>query len=275
MPANSPEVRFEANYDQIDPAQTAALLDEALRQASPEVIASDSKFVLLTLAGDNPCSDVARSIERQQFEAYFGNDAAIMGEEYGLYDPYSVFFLVFDRQQKTPAGTMRLIQPNPSGLKSINDITSEKCQLADGGGKLTNLEAHEVYEIFGLTPEKTVDVATIAVLPEYGEKATGSPIIMASMMRALYFYTLERDQELVAIIDEVPLKKLLDVHLPIETNPAVKSPFEYLGAKGNSFIKIEPSKCWESIGAFNQGVRDYMLGTLALFGETSLDLNPR
>lgn len=257
------------DYNEIDPAIEAQLITEALGQ-NPELAAATSRYALLTLDGSSPYSNVARSLERRQFEDYFGNTPEDMAVEYGPYETQSSFFLVVDREKKEAAGVMRIIRPGEAGLKSSNDLPSDKCKTIEGE-PVTDLTTPAVFSSMQLDPLKTLDIATIAVRPDHGEKATGSPVVLAALMRALHGYTNSNGyDELVAIIDAVPLEKLQAAGLPINFSSRVVTPFVYLGAKGNSFMHIHVPDCDAAIMAHDKVTYDYMLGDMNLLGECEL-----
>ena len=56
------------------------------------------RFLSIVVSPDEPLADVGRTVERQVFEATFGNDAAVMASEYGPYEDRSRFFVVLDRR---------------------------------------------------------------------------------------------------------------------------------------------------------------------------------
>lgn len=262
---------IDIDYHELDSVTESQLIGEAISQ-NPELVDAGSKYVLLTLVGESPFSNVARALECKQFQAYFGNSPEDMAVEYGPYESQSIFFLVAEREKKEAAGVMRVILPGPAGLKSTNDIATDKCLTLDDK-PATVLTTEEVFSQLQLEPEKTVDIATIAVKPEYGEKTTGSPVVLAALMRALHKLTHTNGyDELVGIIDEVPQNKLISVGLPVENPPHFAKPFKYLGAEGNSFMHIHVPYVDEAVSAKDKATFDYVFGEMALFHECELSL---
>lgn len=268
-----PQATIEPDYRPIEREAEARLLEQALA-ANPEVSESAATYGLLTIEGDSPYSNVARALECQIFDKYFGNDPEEMRQEYAPYEKSSKFFLLIDRENLKPAGVMRIVAPGEAGFKSVNDLPTDKSRTVETDEPITALDSEQIQGVFGIDPSRTLDVATIAAAPEYGEKQTGSPIVLASLMRAVYKYSLANGyDDLVAIIDAVPLEKLKSVNLPIHTSPYVASPFKYLGAEGNTFIHIPIPAVEASVSAKDKVIFDYIFGEAELFGETKLSFD--
>lgn len=265
----STDVSTAPDYHELDRLLESQLVGEALSQ-NPELQSSVARFALMTIDGASPYANVARSLERKQFEAYFGNDAEEMRKEYEPYEASSTFFLMVDREKLQPTGVMRLIKSSSVGFKSVNDIASSKSKTNEGA-LATSLSPDEVLSSMAIDPEATLDIATIASHPDYTEKATNSPIVLAALMGALHGYCSRNNiKDLVAIIDSKPLGQLQKIALPIKTLPNIATPFEYLGAMGNSFIHIPVDEVDESVSSFSQPVFDYVFGSQQLNGECQL-----
>ncbi len=267
--APSANLNIPPSYEPIDRQTEIGLLSEALA-ANPELNGSNAPFVLLTFDNDSPYANVARSLECKVFDAYFQNHPQEMQEEYESYEKTSTFFLMVDRENLEPAGVMRITHDGPEGFKSTNDLPTEKCKTSEDQ-PATGLTAEEILPSFDTAPDNTLDVATIAANPKYGEKSTGSPIVLASLMRAVYKYSLDNGyDDLVAIIDAKPLEKLRAVGLPINTSEKIADNFEYLGAKGNTFIHIPIPEVEQSVSAQSRELFDYIFGETSLMGECEL-----
>lgn len=259
------------SYEPIDREIEANLIRDALN-ANPELAQSDVPYALLTFDGNSPYANIARSLECQVFNEYFQNQPQLMQEEYAPYEDTSSFFLLVNRAELEPAGVMRITHDSNTGFKSTNDLPTDKCRTSDGL-PVTDLPVDEIFPAFDISPDKTLDVATIAANPKYGEKNTGNPLVLAALMRAVYKYSLENGyDDLVAIIDATPLEKLQAVNLPINTSEAIAGNFEYLGAKGNTFIHIPIGEVEATVGAKSHEVFDYVFGEAALLGECELSL---
>ncbi|MFI5840973.1 hypothetical protein ACIA8K_14830 [Catenuloplanes sp. NPDC051500] len=179
------------------------------------------RFAALLAGTDHPLADPARSIERIAFEQTFGNDAATMSAEYGPYEPASRFIIVLDQAHRLPAGVIRLIDESPAGLKSLNDAP------AHIGGTVEAIRAH--HHMTDGRP--AVDVATLAVLPEY--RGARSALVSTLLYRTLYrVFTREHITHVVAMIDRDAYRNLRRIGTPFVPMLA-SGPFAYLGAAEN------------------------------------------
>ena len=257
------------DYNEIERSTEAQILGEAIA-VNPELSCTESKYVLLQLDGESPCANVARSLEHRIFSKYFGNSIDEMAQEYAPYESSSKFFLVVDKNQLDPAGVMRLILPSENGLKSVNDVPSSKCQTLLGK-PVTAMDSNQIYRSIGIDESRTVDIATLAAAPEHGEKQTGSPVVLASLMRALERYTKSHGyDDLVAIIDSYPMSKLLGAGLPVDNPNGIEMPFTYLGAKNNSFMHLYVHDVNPVTYSNNPDIFSYIFGDMNLLGECTL-----
>src|SRR5262245_59142258 len=95
--------------------------DPRVRQLLAEYpIAGDAPFGCYLIADSNPYSDIARAVECDEFDEFFGNDPAVMTEAYARYEAHSLFLLVIDREAEQACGTLRIIEHSESGLKTLN-----------------------------------------------------------------------------------------------------------------------------------------------------------
>lgn len=227
-----------------------------LLEHTPEFQVTQTKFGLATLGPYSRYSNLARSIESEVFDEYFDNDPILMKQEYGPYEDASKFFLVIDREEGRKAGVMRLLHNSDIGLKATQDVQTMG---------LTTLEEGQILSAFGVaSPESTVEIATIAVAPEYRGARTDQ-LVSASMYRALYQYCLSNGYtDLIAVIDAKPLQNLRDIHLPVKTTNEVASPFEYLNAKENSLIHIPIHDIEGHMKSRDEAAFDFLLGSPGL-----------
>jgi hypothetical protein len=179
------------------------------------------RFAALLAGTDHPLADPARSVERIAFEQTFGNDASTMSAEYGAYEPASRFIIVLDQARRLPAGVIRLIDESPAGLKSLNDAP------AHIGGTVEAIRAHH-----DMTDGRAaVDVATLAVLPEY--RGARSALVSTLLYRTLYrVFSREHITHVVAMIDHDAYRNLRRIGTPFVPMLA-SAPFAYLGAAEN------------------------------------------
>lgn len=120
------------------------------------------RFGVHVIEGGDPHADIGRSVEAEVFEEFFDNDLHKMKEEYGPYDDASTFLTVIDYEQGKPVGVIRIIRPSEKGLKSLNDLAQQDSPWYGVGDTL----AKRWTEV-GNDPQHTVDISTMAVMPEY------------------------------------------------------------------------------------------------------------
>jgi hypothetical protein len=122
-------------------------------------------FAAYVFESNDPAAELARHVERTVFLEAFGNTPGLLGEEYGPYEPSSLFICIVDHVRHMPAGMMRVLLPSPRGFKSLNDIEP-----------VWGTPARLLVERSGLTLSQatTWDIATLAVAREYrGSAAQG------------------------------------------------------------------------------------------------------
>lgn len=211
---------LEPRYD-LDDGELHALSSQLLSEREP--VTSD-KVVCYRLEKGSAYENVARSIEREVFEKYFGNTSEEMRKEYGPYEDQSIFFLSIDQELKQPAGVLRVIQNGPAGLKTLND-------LAIGRDEAPRISPDQVKSYHGIdTFDDCWDVGTVAVRKPYRSDTLAS----VQLYRALYVSALDENvNHFVSIIDHKPYVKMTD-YLGIPFVPMVGSePFPYLGSKSS------------------------------------------
>lgn len=215
QPARGERAQYSLSLEEMD-SLTARLIAERSSESSEAV-------VCYAVDTDSPYAALARSLEREIFEQYFGNDAEEMAKEYGPYEAQSRFFLSVDQTTKAPVGVLRVIENGPAGLKTINDLE------AMDGEDTPNLTAEQVSQAHNIESyDESWDVGTVAVRKEYRTKDTEASV---QLYRALYVSAMENDiKHFVSIIDARPLKKMVD-YLGIPFVPMANSKsFSYLGS---------------------------------------------
>lgn len=80
------------------------------------------RFVGIEIEGSDPFSNIARHLELEVFAEKFGNDVDCLIREYGPYEESSLFFVVIDAEEKTPAAAVRMIRNSAAGLKTLVDM---------------------------------------------------------------------------------------------------------------------------------------------------------
>ncbi|HVB05077.1 MAG TPA: hypothetical protein VNF07_02380 [Acidimicrobiales bacterium] len=156
----------------------------------------DTPFGAYLFTADEPAAEIARHVEREIFLDAFGNDADQLAVEYGAYESRSVFFVVIDHGRRLPAGAMRLIAPGAAepGLKSMEDVE-----------RFWETPAEALLGARGivLAPERTWDIATLAVARDY-QHALGSGLVSLGLYQSVVRSCREVGVEhLVALLDSL------------------------------------------------------------------------
>jgi hypothetical protein len=203
----------------------------ALGAGALDAYPSRGPFVARAVRTDDPLADVARTVERQVFEASFGNDASTMAAEYGPYEKDSLFFLVLDRATAMPVGAGRVIE---GGGKTLDDAPDRI-----GVDLSTIVATHRLYE------GRIWDFATVAVLPEYRGGRSG--LVASSLLYRTFLNAGRRAgvRHVVTMLDSRAYRSMTLLGAPFEAM-AGSAPFEYLGSKSTralylSFDALEPS----------------------------------
>lgn len=182
---------------------------------------SDSHYGVAIIDGSSEHKDLAKSVEQEVFNDMFGLDSEKMAEEYDHLDDYSKFILVFDQENSLPVATIRLIEYSEErGLKSLNDI--EK-----GPWGLT---AEDVIESENLDLEKTWDIGTLAVMPEYRGGAIAGSVASAVYHELYTQSTIQGIEDWVAIIDTAVLDYMNQLGIALRPIENAKS-INYLGSE--------------------------------------------
>ncbi|MGC4989849.1 hypothetical protein [Nocardia salmonicida] len=174
----------------------------AIAQLTSELLAADhgrsQRIRCYRLDGADPHADLARNLEREVFDAAFGNTAQAMTREYGPYDnaAASLFFLCVDADAAVPVGALRVIQPSQAGLKTIND-------LADPAKVSTTISTAAIADHHGITDWADCwDIGTVAVARQYRHSVQRDVGISTLLFRAMYVSAMAaRVAHCVAMID--------------------------------------------------------------------------
>jgi hypothetical protein len=175
--------------------------DWELRRLAAEVSAPGAAepFGAYIFGTHEPGAELGRDLERLVFLEAFGNTTDDLAREYGPYEASSLIIVVIDHLRQLPAGVIRVVQPSPVGLKSLNDLESEWDENVEAAMHRTGLE-------FG--PEKIWDVATLAVLSEYRGKATRGLVTMG-LYQTLTLAARASGIDLLVTILDMPVFRML------------------------------------------------------------------
>ncbi len=201
--------------------------DDVRRISAPALAARTAagRYLSIVVGPDEPLADVGRTVERQVFEATFGNDAAVMAAEYGPYEDRSRFFVVLDRRSGMPAGVVRVIEDDDSRVKTIIDAPAH-----------IGVPVDEIRAFHGLTG-RVWDFATIAVLPEYRGR---SSLAVSSLLYRTFLLAGKQAgvRHVVAMLDRAAWRNIRLLGVPV-AQLAGSGPFAYLGSAENRAVHIE------------------------------------
>jgi hypothetical protein len=198
--------------------------------------APDSQFGCYIFGGSDRFSNLGRFVESSVFYETFGNTPEKMQGEYGPYENASEFIAVIDQDATIPVGVLRTIRSNEAALKSLIDLKNTPLQL----------QPEDVYEKFGINPDKCVDVGTLAVLPEY-RGSTGQYLPTLLLYRVLYReYLNDPDTDhVVTIIDKKAEKGLYKWNFPFQ--PIDEQYFSYLDSEESRALYGVTSEFYPSV----------------------------
>jgi hypothetical protein len=183
------------------------------------------RFLSVVVDPDEPLANVGRTVERQVFETTFGNDAAVMAEEYGPYEDRSRFFVVLDRHLGMPAGVVRVIEDDGPQVKTIVDAPAH-----------IGVPVAEISAFHGMTG-RVWDFATVAVLPAYRGR---SSLAVSSLLYRTFLLAGERAgvRHVVAMLDRGAWRNIRLLGVPVD-QMAGSGPFAYLGSAENRAVHID------------------------------------
>lgn len=169
----------------------------------------------LSLAVTQEQLAAVRACEASVFLSTYGNTEEQLHDEYGRYEDASVFVGVFDRAG-TAVGAVRLIRPNSVGLKTLVDV----------GRPPWHVDGLAIARLVGMVPERTWDVATLAVRRGQARAGLIATALYHGMLRTL---RANRARWIVMLMDS-RARRLLDISgLRTDVLPGTK-PAEYLGS---------------------------------------------
>jgi len=242
-------------YD-VAPERIHELTSQLLKDNAEELPSADvRRYVAIEVPGTSQFANIGRHVERVVFEQKFGNNAQQMAEEYGPYEKASTFFISVDQTTQQVTGVLRIIHNSPVGLKSWDDAKES-----------FGLEPEKAAEQEGLQDSDRIwDVGTIAVLPEYREKAGAVSILLE---RAMYVSAKDHGiQALISIIDDEPLVKMRSnwrgVGIPFKALPGTKAQ-PYLGSKKSHAVYGFVPEFYEKMSRHRESLRGHLIARFAL-----------
>jgi hypothetical protein len=169
----------------------------------------------------------ARACEADVFLAHYGNTAEQWEDEYGPYDPNSAFVAITEPGGDALAA-MRIILPNPYGLKSVADVARAPWSI-DGA---------RAARAAGMVPAQTWDVATIALR----SGASRGGLLTAALYRALLLGLRANGARWIVMIMDVRARRVLNmVGLKTQILPgATIAPYLGSGASVPLWAEVTP-----------------------------------
>ncbi|MFI5935233.1 hypothetical protein [Actinoplanes sp. NPDC051494] len=185
------------------------------------------RFVCAVVATDSELAGVGRALERQVFDATFGNDATVMAAEYGPYEKNSLFFVVLDRRRGIPAGVARMIESTGAGVKTIDDAPGH-----------IGVGVDEILAAHGMDGGTVWDCATLAVRPEY--RGRGTSLLVSSLLYRTFLVMGQRRgvRHAVSMLDRGAYRGIGLLGTPLRPL-AGSGPFAYLGSPENRAVYMD------------------------------------
>jgi hypothetical protein len=147
---------FEPRYDMSD-EETAFLTSKLLQEQHDTIPGNNLPFVCFRIKGSSEFANLARGIEGKVFTLDLNDKPEEMKTELEDYEDQSYFFLVVNMYEQAPVAALRVIENGPEGFSSVNAIKEPP----------HSIDEQRFYADYNIDPDKTWDVGTIAVLPDY------------------------------------------------------------------------------------------------------------
>lgn len=163
--------------------------------------AAVAPFGLYVAGPGDPMAAAARELERSVFFEAFGNTPELLEAEYGRFDDASAYLCIVDHQRGVLAGMIRLILDRHGELKSMTDIEHPPWEVPLAG-------ALAATGLADFDRSRALDVATLAVAPEYRGKATRSTVSFGLYQAVLTLAKRAEMDWLVTILDVVVLRQI-------------------------------------------------------------------
>jgi hypothetical protein len=211
-------------YD-LSESETKDLTEEFL---STKTVAVAERFVCYEIDGADRFANIARQIEREVFEDTFGNDPAMLTNEYRPYEESSLFFLMVDTQAREPAGVLRMIRNSPAGLKTLVD-------MEDPTKTPTAVRTDDVRSFHGIDDlDRCWDGATSAVRRRYRRRLA---TVHVDVLRCWYAAALREDVEHFVSILDAPVYKVARDFLGVPLVALADTPpFTYMDAPNSQAV---------------------------------------
>lgn len=195
---------------------------------STRSIAAADRFTCFEIEGVDAFANIARQVEREVFEAAFGNDPVMLTDEYAPYEESSVFFLAVDTQAETPAGVVRMIRNSPAGHKTLVD-------MEDGARTPTPVRIADVMRYHGIDDlDHCWDGASAVVRRPYRRRFA---TILAQLLKAWFAAAVREDVTHIVSILDAPVYRIVRQFLGVPLVPLADTPpFTYMGAPNHQAV---------------------------------------
>lgn len=257
--ASQPDLEEELKA-RFDHERIGQLAEEFLKSGTPfdlKELAGNRQFVVAYIPADSPFSDIPRSVETTVFAKTFNMTLAQVAEDYGKYDPVSVYATVIDVSTPLPraAAALRICEYDPNlGFKDVNDLVHDPESPWLGEIKENYFAPDEPYDAVTAWKrlgekacgaerklDESLDIATHASAEDYqGERGDINGPSMLFYHACLRYAFATGKKNLLAIFDLKPLDNLQQFGEPFEVYPDLK-PHPY-GGPGDTlpaFCRVE------------------------------------
>ena len=182
-------------------------------------------FGAYLFASHDPGAQLARHLERSVFLEAFGNTSEMLAQEYGPYEHSSLFLCVLDHLRGVPAGMMRVLTPSTAGFKSLNDLHSVWGEPVERVFERTGIDVDQAH---------TLDIATLAIAPEYRGRASTHGIVSMALYQTLTLTAGHCGSDWFVAILDLPVFRLLRWKLRmIFSGYQGVTPKSYLGSQAS------------------------------------------
>ncbi len=225
---------------------------DRIRRLIAEITPSDEvrqgrRFGVHVLDGSDHHSDIGRFVEATVFMEYFKNNLDVMRAAYGPYDEHSTLLTVVDYEAQEPVGVVRVIEHSELDVITLAEIQNPKYPWRAG------LSMADRWHEIGDDPEHTLDITTMAVMPEYksGHAKDGAS---AALYSTCVIWSLAKDiNTWVSIVDK-------KIHGDMQAWGEVWDDFEgadwapYMGSKASKPVHLQLKPALEKVRAVDEGI---------------------
>ncbi len=164
--------------------------------------------------------DSARECEAEVFLRWFGNTRQQLDDEYGPYEPDSVFLVLADERDEV-VGAVRLVVPGGRGFKTLEDV----------GNQPWGVDGQRSAAAAGIDLGSTWEVATLGV--RSGLAGSGTTAALALYHGLMTVAQVNQMSSFVAILDERVRRLLSSVGILTRPLPGT-APAPYLGSSSST-----------------------------------------